>query len=259
LNIDVPPEDEANAAILLAGSFGFNQYRRSKVAGSPEQLRAQMKILLADDHALFRAGVLHVLRQLGDSTNVIEAGNWTDVRQAIDTNSDLSLALLDLNMPGADGCAALRSIVQQRRTLPVVVLSASEKRDDMQQVLDAGALGFIPKTATPAVILSALRLVLAGGVYVPPEMIRSSESEISSPDRTTSGLTPRQLEVLARVVEGKSNKAIARELGLTEGTVKAHVTAAFRVLKVNNRVQAARAMETLKLEAPSRSGDAEPG
>jgi len=221
---------------------------------SPRRLRdnARMKILLADDHVLFRAGLIHVLRQLDNNVEVIEAGTCADALALAEAHPDLTLALLDLRMPDGDGLNAFAAIIERRSTLPVVVLSASEKRDDMQRALKAGALGFIPKATTPTVMLNALRLVLSGGIYVPPEMIHLSDSGGSAGDgdASASGLTPRQFDVLARLIEGKTNKAIANELGLTEATVKAHVTAVFRALKVNNRTQAARAVETLQIKLP---------
>jgi DNA-binding NarL/FixJ family response regulator len=129
--------------------------------------------------------------------------------------------------------------------LPIVVLSGSEDRADMRRALNRGAMGFIPKSATAPVMLSALRLVLAGGVYVPPAMVESSGSADDCAQRV---LTPRQIDVLARVIEGQQNKAIAAALGLSEATVKAHVTALFKTLNVRNRTQAARAAERLGLK-----------
>jgi DNA-binding NarL/FixJ family response regulator len=117
-------------------------------------------------------------------------------------------------------------------------------------------MGFIPKSSTAPVMLSALRLVLAGGVYVPPELVQSGAGEPAmSPTKTKPALTPRQLDVLARVVEGKRNKVIGNELGLSEATVKAHVTAVFKTLGVTNRIQAARAAERLRLKPTGRKND----
>jgi DNA-binding NarL/FixJ family response regulator len=200
-----------------------------------------MKILVADDHPLFRAGIRHVLLQLDDVVEIAEADDHAAVMAHLSKHSDVGLLLMDLAMPGMQGLAALELLTQRYPALPIVVLSASEERSDMQRSLDRGALGFIPKSSTPAVMLQALRLVLAGGVYVPPAlvqgmMVTSSTSDLAS---KRDELTPRQSAVLARVIEGKSNKAIASELGLTEATVKAHVTAVFKTLRVANRMQAA--------------------
>jgi DNA-binding NarL/FixJ family response regulator len=205
-----------------------------------------MKILLADDHALFRAGLAHVLARLDEEVSVIEAGTFAQAREAAASRTDLDLALVDLYMPDSRGMADVAALIHSSPTLPVVVLSASERREDMQRALDAGALGFIPKAATPAVMLGALRLVLAGGVYVPPEMLRTAAGDAEK----AHGLTPRQLEILARVIQGMPNKAIARECAVSEATVKAHVRAVFRALGVANRTQAAVAAEALKLKLP---------
>ncbi|HEX7044822.1 MAG TPA: response regulator transcription factor [Burkholderiales bacterium] len=212
-----------------------------------------MKILIADDHALFRAGMRHVLTQLGQDVEIIEAGDCDQALAQAAAHADVGLVLLDLHMPGKDGFAALETFSRQYPALPIVVLSASENRADMQRALDQGAMGFVQKSATASVVLSALRLVLAGGVYVPPAMVQPAASA-PAPRAAgdTAGLTPRQLDVLAYVLEGKANKVIAAELGLTEATVKAHITAVFKALKVTNRTQAALAAERLGLRRAPR-------
>jgi len=213
-----------------------------------------MKILIADDHSLFREGMRHVLAQLQDDVTVIEAGDFPEVLNRVEANFDIALVLLDLHMPGKDGFAVLDHLLQNHPLLPIVVLSASENRADMQRALDRGAMGFIQKSATAPVMLSALRLVLSGGVYVPPAMVQSDSGSGSDTTRGEPGLTPRQLDVLARIIEGKPNKIIAAELGLSIATVKAHVTATFKALKVTNRTQAVRAAERLNLELPKNQG-----
>ena len=209
-----------------------------------------MKILLADDHALFREGMRHVLAQLTDDVQIVEAGHYEEVLRQTEANNDIGLALLDLHMPGKDGFAALDTLLQQFPALPIVVLSASENRTDMQRALDAGAMGFIQKSATAPVMLNALRLVLSGGIYVPPALVQGG-SEAERPSAAEAvGITPRQLEVLAYVIEGRANKVIAAELGLTEATIKAHITAVFKALNVTNRTQAALVAERLGLRRP---------
>ncbi len=188
----------------------------------------------------------HVLSQLGEDVTIVEAGNFGEALDSAAANDDIGLVLLDLAMPGKDGFAALDTLSRDYPLLPIVVLSASESRADMQRALDSGAMGFIPKAATAPVMLSALWLVLAGGVYVPPALLAPETA--SSPGGGPGRLTPRQLDVLAGVIEGKSNKAIAGELSLTVATVKAHVTAVFKVLNVANRTQAALAAEKLGLK-----------
>ncbi len=208
-----------------------------------------MKILIADDHALFREGIRHVLDELAESITVLEAANCeTTIRHAAD-HPDLDLVLLDLNMPGKDGFAALELLASRYPALPVVILSGSDRRSDMQRSLDAGALGFIPKSTTSAVMMTALRLVFSGGIYVPPAMA-FSEAQVGVDTQQPYHLTPRQLEILAVLMQGRSNKEIARCFDLAEATVKMHVTAIFKSLGVSNRTQAALVAEKLGLELP---------
>jgi DNA-binding NarL/FixJ family response regulator len=211
-----------------------------------------MKILIADDHALFREGMRHVLALLMDDVEIVEAGDCAQALRSVESDGDITLMLLDLNMPGRDGFAALETLSRRYPALPIVVLSGSELRADMRRALDNGAMGFIPKSATAPVMLSALRLVLAGGVYVPPELVQSGAQERSAPG-ADAGLTPRQIEVLGCVIDGKPNKIIAYQLGLTEATVKAHITAVFKALQITNRTQAARAAERLGLKIRGNS------
>jgi DNA-binding NarL/FixJ family response regulator len=210
-----------------------------------------LKILVADDHALFRAGMRHVLKQLANDVEIVEASDCAQALDAVESTGDIALVLLDLGMPGPDGFAALETLTRRHLALPIVVLSGSESRFDMQRALDTGAMGFVPKSATAPVMLSALRLVLAGGVYVPPELVQSAPADVRIvPPAPAPTLTPRQLDVLAGVVEGKRNKVIGAELGLSEATVKAHVSAVFKALGVNNRTQAVRAAERMRLKLP---------
>jgi DNA-binding NarL/FixJ family response regulator len=198
-----------------------------------------MKILIADDHPLFRSGIRHVLLQLSAETEILEAEDNASAMAVLVAHADIALVLLDLAMPGMHGLKTLDAMTQQYPALPIVILSASESRIDMQRALDGGALGFIQKSATSAIMLSALRLVLAGGIYVPPALVQSIQTPVKASDERREALTPRQTDVLMQVIEGKSNKAIATQLGLTEATVKAHVTGIFKALRVNNRMQAA--------------------
>jgi len=210
-----------------------------------------VKILLVDDHNLFRAGLRHVLHQLGERIEVVEAENCGQALKAIEHQCDFTLALLDLHMPGDDGFVALAAISRESPTLPIVVLSASESHADMRRALDGGAMGFIPKSTAVPVMLSALRLVLAGGIYIPPDLIRTRDEPAAiEPAPFMGELTARQLDVLRLVLEGKTNKAIAAELKLSEATVKTHITAVFKTLHVANRTQAALVVERLQIKLP---------
>jgi len=213
-----------------------------------------VKILIADDHALFREGLRHVLDDLTDSLIVLEAVDCPSAMQHAREHSDLDLALLDLHMPGEDGFTALEFFAAHLPATPVVILSASDKHSDMQRSLDMGAMGFIPKDTSGPVMLSALNLVLSGGIYIPPSMLKTEDqTRPTTTQQNTTGLTPRQLEVLALLVEGGANKEIAHRLNLAEATVKMHVTAILRCLNVNNRTRAAHAVEQAGIHLPEIS------
>lgn len=217
-----------------------------------------MKILLADDHDLFRAGLGMVLSELGVDTRLVQAASLTAAIHCATAEPDLDLALLDLNMPAMNGVDGLRQFRDQFPDVPVVIVSGSDDLSDVHKMLGAGAAGFIHKSTTPPVMLSALRLVLAGGVYVPLHAMQQAPAKAASPTAAqgrgwTSGLTARQMEVLRLLAVGKPNKVIARELDLSEGTVKIHLSAIFRVLDANNRTEAVLAAQQLNLdlEAPT--------
>ncbi|MEO1765965.1 response regulator transcription factor [Thiobacter aerophilum] len=219
-----------------------------------------MRILLADDHSLFREGLLHVLKELGTEPDVVQAADYPGALEVAERNPDLDLALLDLNMPGLDGLTGVRTFRGRFPLIPVIVLSASESPEDVRQALEAGVLGYIPKSSTAQVMLSAIKLVLAGGVYLPTLLLaHEGVTQASPPPRQTSvtgrrgtrGLTERQLQVLALLAEGKPNKVIARTLDITEGTVKIHLAAIFQTLGVRNRTEAVIAAQEMDL-APYR-------
>ena len=216
-----------------------------------------MKILLADDHDLFRAGLSLVLKELDADLSLLQAASLSAALTVADTHSDINLALLDLNMPEMEGARGLVQFRERFPAIPAVIVSASDDLAAVRAVLAAGASGFIHKSTAPQVMLSALRLVLAGGVYIPSYALGEARAaDAGSPRKTLSvagGLTTRQLEVLRLLAAGKPNKLIARELDLSEGTVKIHLSAIFRVLEVNNRTEAVLAAQqlNLNLKAPS--------
>jgi DNA-binding NarL/FixJ family response regulator len=217
-----------------------------------------LKVLVVDDHALIRQGMRPILSQLaqpGGSAVVYEAAGYGEALDSIAAHPDLDLVLLDLRMPDVSGFAALADIAERRPDLPVVVMTGEEDPALVRAAFEHGALGFIPKSSTPAVILNALRLVLAGGTYVPSQIMASAPAAPAPPprrldDATTAGLgiTPRQADVLALLLAGKSNKLISRELNLAEGTVKNHVAAVLKALGVDTRVQAVIAASRLGLK-----------
>lgn len=204
-----------------------------------------MKILIADDHALIRAALRHLLRELDSDVTIVEAAVGRNVAPLVASHPDLELALLDLKLPGVNGFDLLAELRNTYPDLPIVVLSAADDATTMRAVLDRGAMGFIPKSASNEVMLGALRLVLLGGRYLPPELLRTTSDVLNS---VATGVTPksladlklteRQRDVLKLMVQGQSNKQICRALGLAETTVKIHVTAILRALNVASRTQA---------------------
>lgn len=219
-----------------------------------------MKVLVVDDHPLIRQALLVVLTQLDSDLQVLEAGNCPDALALAESNTDLDLVLLDIHLPGVSGLDALQSFRERVPAVPVVVISASEDPDDVTRALDAGAMGFIPKSQSSQVMINALRLVLAGGVYLPPEMVRHAPrngAPRTAPSASVTGyrdigLTERQAQVLALLIQGKPNKLICRDLDLAEGTVKIHITAILKALKVSNRTQAVIEVSRLGLKLPAR-------
>lgn len=218
-----------------------------------------MKVLIADDHRLIVEGVKIKLSELEQDVEFVVAMDIAEFESALDRPHDdpLDLAIIDITMPGAQGH---RHIAQMRRhtpEVPIIVLSGSEDTELIRTLLELGVRGFIPKAYSPDVMLSAVRLVLAGGVYVPPMLLAgvqargwtpppapeamptaSSTGDRHSLDGLRQILTERQIDVMHLLSQGKPNKLIARDLGISEGTVKIHLAAIFRALNVRNRVEA---------------------
>lgn len=207
-----------------------------------------LTILLIDDHTLFREGLVHVLHALEEEVRILEAADYERALQHAREQPDIDLVLLDLGLPGRDGFSVLDTFAEHYPAMPVVILSASNERSDIQRTLDAGAMGYIPKDTPGAVMLNALRLVLSGGVYVPRNLATLAK-EVAEDEQHAGSLTRRQLQVLALLSQGFSNKQIGNELQLAEATVKMHVTSIMKVLGVTNRTQAAMAAEKLGLAA----------
>jgi DNA-binding NarL/FixJ family response regulator len=215
-----------------------------------------MKILIADDHRLVIEAVKAKLSELQPDIEFVLAMSVDELLAG--ATDDLDLALIDLNMPGAEGQAHINEIRRRHPAIPVIVLSGYEDPAVMRSVLERGVLGFIPKAYSPDVMLSAVRLVLAGGVYVPPMMLSSmppgtnaalradaTPAPVQTIEHLHKVLTERQLEVLQLLSQGKANKVIGRAMGISEGTVKIHLAAIFRALNVRNRTEAVLATQSL--------------
>ncbi|HKB59000.1 MAG TPA: response regulator transcription factor [Gallionellaceae bacterium] len=212
----------------------------------------KMTILLADDHALFRDGMHYVLRQLADDVEILDASSFSEMLKLADANPTANLVLMDLHMPGSNGAASVRTFNLKYPQMPLVVVSGSEQREDMERVMEFGAMGFISKMTSSKVMLAALRMVLDGGVYLPPQLLQQSMDHLEqgAADKRSRrsnefGLTARQIDVLQYLSQGLSNKETALKMGLAEGTVKIHVAAIFQALHVSNRMDAVRAAQRL--------------
>jgi DNA-binding NarL/FixJ family response regulator len=196
-----------------------------------------MKVLLIDDHPVVREGLVKLLQELDPRVTWAEASGVDEATRLEDT---FGLILLDMHLAGVHGTDALALVRTSFPSATLVVVSADEDPRLVKRCIELGAAGFIPKSSTPAVCKLALQLVLNGGVYLPPLMLQSAarEEAIGEPHEAAAGLSERQLEVLRMAICGKSNKMIARALDVSEGTVKQHLSAAFRALQVANRTEA---------------------
>jgi DNA-binding NarL/FixJ family response regulator len=223
-----------------------------------------MKILVVDDHVLIRDALRGVLKELKGEADVLEASDCRQAMALIADNADeLGLILLDLNLPDRDGYSALTEVRERYPAISVVVLSGQHDRASVEKAFDLGALGFIPKSGQREVMLRAIELVFAGGKYIPPEILSHDGLTTLPPDKPPGGgrppaspsdlgLTERQIDVLALMMQGKSNKAICRVLDLAEPTVKNHVTAILKALKVTNRTEAVIAVRELGWDLTNR-------
>ena len=228
-----------------------------------------MKVLLIDDHPLILQALQSVILSLGNHVSVKGVGTARAAREALASESDFDLVLLDLQLGDADGFEVLAEFRATYPALPVVVVSASDRAVDVIRAVDMGAMGFVPKRASNVVLFEALRLVMSGGIFVPHMIMGAGGSEIDASDASVPdvlrelrqsaaessyqnqpkladiGLTPRQTDVLALLLQGQPNKLIARELGLSVETVKDHVAAVLRALNVSSRTQAVLAVSQM--------------
>lgn len=202
-----------------------------------------MNLLLVDDHALFREGLRSLLANISPGVAIHEAASLST---AVDEcrNATFRIVLLDLELPESAGLETLELFRERVPDVPVVVLSSDQDPRHIRSAIELGAVGFVPKSHTSDLMIAALRFVLSGGVYLPPNVL----NEVAEPEPETSGgtavsaafarLSPRQQEVAHLLLQGSTNKVIARQLNLSEGTVKAHVSAIFQIIGARNRVEA---------------------
>ncbi len=206
---------------------------------------SRVKLLIVDDHPLFRDGLAALLRQASADTQVVQASSTEDALNIADEQI-IDAVFMDLMMPGLSGEAAVREFARRHPDLPVIVLSSSESASDVRRMLNAGASGYIPKSATAQTVVSALQLVLSGNIYVPPLLVsataRAADRDARDAPRSLAQLTERQVDVLRFLKDGLTNKEISANLGIAEKTVKVHIAAIFKTLNVVNRTQAAKVL-----------------
>jgi DNA-binding NarL/FixJ family response regulator len=227
--------------------------RRNPPNKDIEPKEPAMNVLLIDDHPLILAALQSVIQGLGDHVEVASASSGQAAREFLRTHSNVDLVLLDLKLGDADGFDLLTEFRSLYPAVPVVVISASDRTSDVIRSIDMGAMGFVPKRASNETLVEALQQVISGGVYVPPmsmgsDVIGGGELGVqhhamgddfqTAPSLAQLGLTPRQTDVLTLLLKGQPNKLIARELNLSVETVKDHVAAVLRVLRVSSRTQA---------------------
>lgn len=204
-----------------------------------------MRILLVDDHVLFMQGLRFLLAELGDEIDCVAKSSCEEAL-ACGPDSGFSLILLDWNMPGVSGASSFHAIRLAFPEVPIVIVSGEESPKIVREAIELGACGFVPKSSKSEVLTAALQLILAGGVYIPRSALIQQE-DVNVIDNPLHELTKKQREVLLCAVKGKPNKLIARELLLSDSTVKAHLSAAFRALGVANRTEAVYATARLGL------------
>ncbi len=214
-----------------------------------------MKFLIADDHELFLQGLEFILQKQFPKAEIVLTNSYTGIFEVLEKEKDFDLIISDLAMPGANWLEALGQIHTICPEVPIIIISAVFDREILQKTYDIGVSGYVSKTFSNNIIVSAINLVLAGGMYIPSELLDANAKNQTLPIReliedlkkTTASskeanvLTPRQTEVLRCMADGLSNKQIAYKLGLSEGTVKIHITLLMRALDVRNRVQAVQA------------------
>ena len=212
-----------------------------------------MNILIVDDHPLFRHALIQAVRYSLPQAQISETAAVNEFYERLDNGPEPDLVLLDLNLPGASGFSALVHVRAQYPLIPILVVSAHEDTSIIQRAIAHGAMGYIPKSAHPSLIGEAIRHVLEGEIWLPPNFPPNMNFDPRAADETAlaeriQSLTPQQFRVLMMVAEGLLNKQIAYELDVSEATIKEHVTAIFRKLGVQNRTQAVLAISALNIE-----------
>ncbi len=218
-------------------------------------MSAASRIVIADDHPLVRGALRQAVEGAAPNCVITECGDLSELTKELDANPDADLVMLDLSMPGVRGFSGLMYLRAQHPGVPVVVVSANEDRGVMRRCIDFGASGFIPKTTAIDSMRVAIRAILAGDTWTPPDVVLDGPVDKETADivRRLSSLTPQQVRVLMMLSEGLLNKQIAYELSVSEATVKAHVSAILQKLGVESRTQAV--IAAAKIEAGQWQSD----
>jgi DNA-binding NarL/FixJ family response regulator len=207
------------------------------------------RLVIADDHPLFRGALREAVSGLFEKADIAEAGSFDDVTKLLDRGAEIDLILLDLSMPGVRGFSGLMYLRAQYPSVPIIVVSANDDPTVIRRCMDFGASGFIPKTLGIEAMRGAIACVFEGGIWTPPDIVldAASDAQTASLMSRLASLTPQQVRVLMMLSEGLLNKQIAYELGVSEATVKAHVSAILQKLGVDSRTQAVIAASKIEL------------
>ncbi|MBI3229140.1 MAG: response regulator transcription factor [Burkholderiales bacterium] len=200
-----------------------------------------MKLLLVDDHGLFRGGLRLLLGAMQRDLEILEADSCGEALALMQQHLDIRLCLIDLTLRGENGMSVIALLKDINPAVVTVIVSGDERPATIVAALDAGAMGYVPKSVSPEIMVQALQLVLAGGIYLPSSLLESNQQQSESEESADSklvGLTERQLQVLQCLLRGWPNKLICRDLNISDNTLKGHLAAIYRTLDVKSRTQA---------------------
>lgn len=202
----------------------------------------RVKMLIVDDHTLFRSGLVHLLQGLEVRLEILESEDLHNAQVQLDLHSDIEMVLLDLKLSDAVGVDSLLALRKHSPDTPIIVLSGEQDPEVIRRCIDHGAMGFITKSSTHDELLKAIRIIVKGAVYLPPDVMTSSLHRRQPYERSDvallASLSDRQREVLAYLLQGKPNKTISNNMDISQNTVKAHLSAIFRTLGARNRTEA---------------------
>jgi len=234
---------------MLEWWTGDVRAQNSEVEWETGRMADPIHLIIADDHPLFRGALREAVSGLFEDLDIAEAGSFEDLAKLLERGADVDLILLDLTMPGVRGFSGLMYLRAQYPSVPIIVVSANDDPGVIRRCMDFGASGFIPKTLGIEAMRGAITRVFQGGVWTPPEIDLGAGADAETADLLTrlTSLTPQQVRVLMMLSEGLLNKQIAYELGVSEATVKAHVSAILQKLGVESRTQAVIAASKIEL------------